>query len=142
MMQGFSLKAALAKRKKKKSLGIAPNPESYKAQKVGNCKDSICNPFSHHMTVFQSSSSVWLLLSRWVLEGWVEGRERGDSLLKSQRSLPSLGTFSAGASHYSHNRLWKRGFRPVNSYGRQLHGFVLQANFIVCRSEPCSTGTR
>lgn len=83
-------------------------------------------PFLHHMTIFQSSSSVWLLLSCWELEGWVKG-ERGDSLLKSLCSLPGFGTFSAGASHYSHNRLWKRGFRPVNSYRRQLHSFVLQA---------------
>lgn len=138
MTQVFGLKAVLGE---KKNLGNCPKAESYKAQKVGNCKESIGDPFSHHMTIFQSGSSVWLLLSRWELEGWVKG-ERGDSLLKSHCSLPSFGTFSAGASHYSHNRLWKRGFRPVNSYRRQLHSFVLQANFIVCCSEPCSTGTR
>lgn len=118
-------------------MGIAQKADSYKAQKVSNCKESICDPFSHHMTIFQSSSSVWLLLSCWELEGWVKG-ERGDSLLKSQCSLPSFGTFSAGASHYSHNRLWKRGFRPVNSYRRQLHSFVFQANFIVCCWSPAA----
>ena len=36
------------------------------------------------------------------------------SLLKSSRSLPGFGTFSAGASYCGHNGLLGR-FRPVNS---------------------------
>lgn len=48
MMQVFGLKAVLGK---KKNLGNCPKAESYKAQKVGNCKESIGDPFSHHMTI-------------------------------------------------------------------------------------------
>lgn len=138
--EDISLKAILGTGNKC-FLGSVKKAELYKAQKVGNSKVSVSDPFSHHVAVFQSSSPVRLLFSRWEPEGWLKG-ERDDSLLKSSCSLPSFGTFSAGASHCSHNRLWKRGFRPVNSYRRQLHSFVLHAKFIVCCSEPCSTGTR
>lgn len=116
VFRGHYLKNSISK-KNKCSLGVAQKAESYKAQKVGNSKVSVSDPFSHHMTIFQSSSSVWLLLSCWELEGgWREKRDA--SSLKSSCSLPSFATFSAGAPHYSHNRLWKRGFRPVNSYRR------------------------